>query len=936
MKSAVLVILVVMGLSPAFAHPFTIDTIPDEFSNIPVGETEIVVVYSESVEIDFSTLRVIDGSGRQVDNRDTAYHEGEHSLRVTTPPLGEGVYTVTSKVLSKVDGHLVDYAFIFAVGEAAIDQQEREGLDEIELIFFPEAGARFPGLVGQTVALGAVLASILIWGTQRKDLIGEELAGLRKVFHDRFMVFVGVGLALVFASNIVMLVIQSWRLEVDLFEVLGTSSGLTWMIRMAVTVALLAVWFHTEYKKRLARASQILLLALLLVLLGTTTMMGHGMASEQPHAVVLDYIHNFAAAAWIGGIAFLVFVLLPSLGTLGSNIKDRIALASIPRFTTMVSIVLGVVIITGPLLMWSLEDDLDDTVESTYGRLITLKVLLASGMIGIGAYHQFAIQRGAERDSTMPVIRRMKRMLRVETALGVALLGVVAVLANATLPGGEVGGIEDHTAIQGFSALEFTEDARFEIEVFPHGVGSNMINVKVTDPGGNPLSDLDDLRVKISNPEHGVFPIVIQMEDIKDDMGIEFNGNASFGFSGIWQMEVEAQRTEHANDAVMLNLLIKPHLEDLRVEIIEYDLPGTAAPLQPRFDGRGGIWISDTAGPQIWRFSIAEESFTRYGFEGNLSTSISIGNDGRVWFTDTTGGKIGYVDPSGEIVTMRLPDMPPVNESSYPTAIDSDGEDGIWVAITNKDLLVRYDQRNGTFETHTLEAGSRPFTVAVDESGMVWTTQQGTGSIGYMNPATGERRELSPDPPLAVPETITFDRNGNLWISEHQAGGGIVKYSPLLETFERIPFPDERAFPNSVVFDRYQNAWFALHTVDGIAAYDPHREEMLVVPIDTPESWALFTTVDGEENIWFAEQKAGKLAMLHLTETAAAAASHAVPRIEEEAPRLGYAEVVAPLVGLEVVIASLFFVKSIWDRRRIDALVYEQEPARDSASQAKN
>ena len=44
-----------------------------------------------------------------------------------------------------------------------------------ELVFLPEAGARFPGLVGQTIVLGAVIASLIIWGTQNKLVIKEEL-----------------------------------------------------------------------------------------------------------------------------------------------------------------------------------------------------------------------------------------------------------------------------------------------------------------------------------------------------------------------------------------------------------------------------------------------------------------------------------------------------------------------------------------------------------------------------------------------------------------------------------------------------------------------------------------------------------------------------------------------------------------------------------------
>ena len=83
----------------ASAHPFTDETIPPQFSNAPAGTSEVIVIYSEAIEINHSALKVFDSNGDQVDNKDTRYYEGDYSLVVTTPPLEEGVYTVTSKVL---------------------------------------------------------------------------------------------------------------------------------------------------------------------------------------------------------------------------------------------------------------------------------------------------------------------------------------------------------------------------------------------------------------------------------------------------------------------------------------------------------------------------------------------------------------------------------------------------------------------------------------------------------------------------------------------------------------------------------------------------------------------------------------------------------------------------------------------------------------------
>lgn len=216
MRRFLIISLLVLSFSIPYAsaHPFTEETNPSFAVNAPVGTTEITVIYSEPIEIDFSSLKVFDSNGDQIDNRDSRYYQGENSLIVTTSPLESGAYTVTSKVLSKVDGHLVDDAFIFGVGDVKIEIPSDQSKSIYDILFFPEAAARFPGLVGQTIVLGSVIASLLIWGTQNKILIRKELEKVNSVHHGKFMTLTGIGLMTVFASNIAMLAVQTDRKSV--------------------------------------------------------------------------------------------------------------------------------------------------------------------------------------------------------------------------------------------------------------------------------------------------------------------------------------------------------------------------------------------------------------------------------------------------------------------------------------------------------------------------------------------------------------------------------------------------------------------------------------------------------------------------------------------------------------------------------------------------
>ncbi len=311
MMKFLIILLIISSISIPFAaaHPFTEETIPSLTSSSPTGVTEVIVYFSEPVEINFSILKVLDSNGSQIDNKDTSYYEGEESLVVTTSPLEDGVYTVSTKVLSKIDGHLVPDAFLFTIGNVVVDPSLLGQRGPSEIVFLPEAGARFPGLVGQTIVLGAVIASLIIWGTQNKQLIREELDKIESFHHGKFMSITGIGLGLIFASNILMIAVQTIRLETSPIDAIQTSFGTTWIVRMSITVILLGIWFWLYRKKVLSKKNQIPMLVVMLALIGTSSLIGHGAASGETSALVLDYIHNLVAAVWIGGIFYFIFIL---------------------------------------------------------------------------------------------------------------------------------------------------------------------------------------------------------------------------------------------------------------------------------------------------------------------------------------------------------------------------------------------------------------------------------------------------------------------------------------------------------------------------------------------------------------------------------------------------------------------------------------------------
>jgi len=941
-------LILVIGVPSAYAHPFLLDSEPSQAVNAPIGTTQIITKYSEAVEINFSELKVFDSNGNQIDNGDTAYYEGESSLVITTPPLEDGTYTVTSKVLSKVDGHLVRAAIIFGVGEAQVDVSLLESQDESETTFLPEAAARFPGIVGQTVVLGSAISAIAIWGTQRKHFGKENLTLINQTYHSKFSKITGAALVGVLVSNFVMIAVQTVRLETSPIDVLGTTFGATWLIRMIITIILLGIWFWMERKPHLTNKKHVPMLIVSLALIFTTTMFGHGTASELVAPMILDYVHNLLASVWIGGVIFFSFVILPTLAKLDWMEKEKTVLAILPRYSGMVTIALGILIITGPTLLWFLESNVTSITNSTYGLLIFAKIFLALIMIGLGAYFQFKVQRPAVKNlggaigagvfgfgekppdiskegfepPTIEALasKKLAKPLKASAIIGIILLGVVSLLVNSSLPAGEVQTADAQTATFGFSSVLFSEQAKFDVSVLPVGVGPNTISVIVSTIDGEPMSDISGLKIKVSNPQRNISPIEISTIQSSDEV-TEFEGEATFGFAGTWQIEIEAQRTQTANESVIFDVLVKPTLSEIRTEITEYDFPeGESAPLYPRYDGNNTIWISDAAEPRLWKFTLDDKQFSSYEFFGISTIFLDIDHDGKIWFTDTLNSKIGNFDPKTEkFEVIEIPSLIDTSPYSIPIALKVDFDNNIWIAVVDTDMLLVYNQNSKEFEQFlrvpTSESG--PSALLLDDNGNMWFAEALSGRIGVVDSKTFEITEFAPDTPLDEPFALLFDKSGSLWIAEH-IGPGITKFDPILETFDHVKAPNPESLPFGMAIDKYDNIWFGQHVIDELAVYDPYNDQLIEVSIPTPESFTQFITADDKGDIWFVEQRTKKLGVVSISSVPGQARA-----ITDggSGPSFNYAEIVSPLIAGGIVASSLFFVKSVNDKRRIDKML---------------
>ena len=115
-RRACLAAAALMLAGTAFAHAMLDRASPTVGARVAAAPARVELWFSEALEPAFSSVRVLDASGRQVDRRDTAFDTSEPGhVSVSTPPLAAGRYRVVWRAVS-VDTHTTsgDYTFDIA------------------------------------------------------------------------------------------------------------------------------------------------------------------------------------------------------------------------------------------------------------------------------------------------------------------------------------------------------------------------------------------------------------------------------------------------------------------------------------------------------------------------------------------------------------------------------------------------------------------------------------------------------------------------------------------------------------------------------------------------------------------------------------------------------------------------------------------------------
>jgi len=935
--SLTLLILFPNGIPKSYAHAFTIKSDPSPSQSIPKSPSKVDVYFSEPVDLRYSKLMIIDASGKQVDNKDAHYINGDQTTLSVSLPLGlkDGVYTVSTKVLSAADGHVVDNAFVFGVGEAVIPSQASNTTNVQTQLYIPNAIARFPALVGQVMVVGAAFSTLWLWKPISKiRWLKDMLAETRSKIDRNLIVLMLIGSIILVASDFGIIYVQANSINAGILEAMGTKFGTVWIARtiesfllLAISLAMFRKVMKTMPKNLVASPSKgeiISILTVGLTILATTSLIGHGAANGQVLPITIDFIHNLAASLWIGGIVYIGFIVVPKLRDavgLEEYVKTSTLSILIPRFSTVPVIILGVIVITGPFLLYMLESNLDLTLASLYGKWLIIKLSLAAVMIALGGYNQVIIYRQTLRASILSTTARgtgrggggevvetksnssnnhnnnrnssskpnnktkrsalskFSRSTKAESIVGIALLAAVALLVNTGLPASEfqqqqnapaptTGNTITAQQDQGITATRFVENgSRVILSINPYTPGNNNFKISFLDSNRNPI-DIKSVQLRYTQIEKGIGPINVDAQQISKGV---FSANAAFGIPGKWTLEIEGVQTKvnALNIVATYDLSVNPKFSQLQFNIQGFKIPlNDSQPLYPVYDkSKNSIWVGDTIidSGRIFEFNLNTNKYTEHKVSGtSIVTVMALDRNNQLWYVDPLMKNLGqYNTVTGTSKLYKIPTQGVIS------GIAIDSSNGLWLTSPTANEILKFDTQTKNFTAMTLPtADAQPLGIIADQSGQIWVAE-GIGKLANIDPTknnkvseyapTGQNNTLkSPTALLADPTT------GNIYISEHD-GHVVSVFNPLLKTFREYPSLDPNGLPFGMAIDAYGNLWVAEHTINKIAVINPTTGENKQINIPTQSPFVQWLTSDSKGNIWLAEQRGNSLAVITST-----------------------------------------------------------------------
>ncbi len=578
---------------PAFAHAVLEGTSPGAGATVAHSPKAITLTFGEPVEATLGAIRVFDSRAERVDVGAPEHPGGKGSeVSVSTPTLADGTYVVTWRVIS-ADSHPVRGAFTFTVGTSATTTKQAQGLaarlltDEggsaaVGVLF---AIAWFGAFAGLAVLLGAAAFLAYVWRTGRADRRARRILWIAWASALGFTL-AGFALQGPYAAALGPVKALDPKLWADVWHTRFGHVYLGRVVLLLLALPLIRLLLPRRgpvIEHPLPRWWPYVAGVLGLALAATPGLAGHASQGPLvPLAMPADTLHIAGVGIWLGGLVVLFAALMPRVDE--ATLRDVV-----PRYSKYALVAMGVIVVTGVFQAFRQVDRLGALLDTDYGRLLLIKIVVFLGLMvvaamsrdivnrrwripedllvtpvpvgalatsgpaapgggfgGGGAVGTLAVGGGGEDgrdgdeddDEEYPegyvldeptAERRLRRSLLLEVLISIVILAVTALLVNSA----PARGLDTGPYIGTLNAKQVS----FNVTIDPASRGANVMHLYTLTPSGA-VSDPVDVTAEMSQSANNIAPIKVNL--IRLGPGHYTSSGFTVPFAGDWQLTVKA------------------------------------------------------------------------------------------------------------------------------------------------------------------------------------------------------------------------------------------------------------------------------------------------------------------------------------------------------------------------------------------------------------
>ena len=599
----------------ALASSFVIGSDPVDGSTISTPPTQVRIFFNTPIS-SASIANVYFGINYQVMNAGRSYVASNNPQELDTPlitQLPKGSYTVRWTALSTTDGQATHGVIGFNIGYSST------GLPG-QVILGPSTSNILPQLSLLGILAVAwdwlIMAALTLWigilVIERIVLAGETTTIMAQV-RKQSLPLQWLCLDALFAGEIISLILRAALITqasnnnginpANIFELIAeTTYGHLWLVRIIlIGAATVFLWLTTRPKggqSLLIRNTASVrtrgdarhtiawftLAGLILLTLALSEDITQ-LAQAHVSAVILDWLFLATQGIWLGGAAYLGFVLLPLLLATEPELHARSLLTLQQRYTPLILGSIAILLVSGLFLAETSLSSVQQLITDPFGRALLVKIILVAVMLLLSAYALLFLGPQLHRQlmllsvvsAEMPARRTRQSTLErnerrlIVTMKSITYLGAGVLLCAAFMsffaPPIVFPAIDYTSTTNGSSTKPSTTNIQINqtqqtgnltvnLQITPaHVNADNTVSVAINDSNGNPVTDAQ-VQVSINMVTMNMGIASATIKGGHPTYVAIFSKEETFSMPGLWNVALKIQRPNQASMHVSFQVMI--------------------------------------------------------------------------------------------------------------------------------------------------------------------------------------------------------------------------------------------------------------------------------------------------------------------------------------------------------------------------------------------